>query len=480
MPTDDSELLPSSPYTKTRIFAGVFEVGELKTAQLSIEIAYSLTNGHPPAGIIRGTSADYRAIEGFFRANHGSLCTLHSVSRERESIVCTDVRIRRLTEKLFPKDEQSTIHQVLGYFAFERANIRTEFRTPASEKKRQATFILAGPSRLWLSFASRTHSYTGDISITHSDPALPLDTTRDRVSTSPHFVYVDYLPVKGTPRQTGQAELFSLVVDDAFELERNGTAFIADSTALVEKLCLLMSFLSKAYITWFTCNYSDGSEVLQSYLNVRTTEAEAPDFEEVILETEDIRPFINQALAGYDKSTAAGFDLRIPMLYYIWAQSSRFVEDRFTTLFFTLEKLLSSLDERDPEDDLLTAQELSKLWKVMRPALEEMGKTPYQIDLVLAKRAELKRSPLMHRIERHLNALEISVTDIGGAAGLRKMAAVRNLLAHEKGEVPIETVIYETHRLVTVVERVFLKLLSWNGKHRTPTYNNRPIRGEDT
>jgi hypothetical protein len=122
-------------------------------------------------------------------------------------------------------------------------------------------------------------------------------------------------------------------------------------------------------------------------------------------------------LAGYDKSTAAGFDLRIPMLYYIWAQSSRFVEDRFTTLFFTLEKLLSSLDERDPEDDLLTAQELSKLWKVMRPALEEMGKTPHQIDLVLAKRAELKRSPLMHRIERHLNALEISVTDTRRSRG---------------------------------------------------------------
>lgn len=480
MPADDSDALPSSPYTKTHTFAGVFEVGELTTAQLSIEIAYSLTNGHPPVGLIRGTGADFRALEDFFRTKKGSLCTLCSISKEREAITCTDVRIQHLTEKYFPKDEQSTIHQALGRFVFERVDIRNEFKRPATEKRRQATFILAGPSDLWLTFASRTLSYSGDISIEHSDPTLPLDSTRDNVSTSPHFVYENYPRAGGSPRQTAQAELFSLVVDDAFELERERTAFIADSTALVEKLCLLISFLSKAYITWFACSYSDGNEILQSYRSVRASNAEAPGFEEVVLDTKDIRPFLNQALVGFDKRAGSGFDLRIPLLYYIWAQSSRFVEDRFTTLFFTLEKLLSSLDESEPEDDLLTAPELSKLWKVMQPALEEMGKTPHQIELVLAKRQELRRAPLMHRIERHLKALEIDVSDIGGANGLRKMSGVRNLLAHEKGEVPIGKVIYETHRLVTVVERMLLKLLFWNGKHRTPTYNNRPILGEDT
>jgi hypothetical protein len=156
------------------------------------------------------------------------------------------------------------------------------------------------------------------------------------------------------------------------------------------------------------------------------------------------------------------------------------VEDRFTTLFFALEKLLSSLDEHDPEDDLLTDSELSKLWKALQPTLEEMGKTPNQIALVLAKRPELQRVPLMHRLTRHLDALGIDVTDIGGAKGLRKLVNVRNLLTHEKGEVPIDKVVYESHRLETIVERMLLKLLSWNGKTLTPTYNNRPIKGKDT
>jgi hypothetical protein len=295
---------------------------------------------------------------------------------------------------------------VLGNFSIERVDIRTKLNTPAEEKKRQASFLLTGPSDLWLCHASRVLSYTGDISVTHSDPVLPLDSTRDRISTAPHFVYADYPRAKGIRREIGQAELFSLRVDDAFETAREGAAFIADSNALADTLCLLMSFLSKTYITWFTSTYSDGHEVLQTYRNVRTTDSKAPDWEDLVLSPPDIRPFLNQALVGYDKSTASGFDLRIPMLYYIWAQSSRFVEDRFSTLFFALEKLLSSLDESDPEDDLLTMSELSKLWKVIRPALEEMGKTPRQVELVLAKRRELQRAPLMHRIQRHLSALE--------------------------------------------------------------------------
>jgi hypothetical protein len=381
---------------------------------------------------------------------------------------------------MFAKDEQSTIQQVLGRFSIDRVDIRTKFNSPATVKRREVTFLLTGPSDLWLVHASQTLRYTGEISVWHPDPALPLDATRDQVSTVPHFVYGDYPRAKAyAPRETAQAQLFSIGVLDAFETERDGVAFLEDSTALVDKLCLLMSFLSKTYISWFTCAYSDGEEVLQSYRQVRTGDDEAPDWEDLVLSPRDIRAFLNEALTGYNSRTAEGFDLRLPMLYYIWAQSSRFVEDRFTTLFFTLEKLLSSLDERNPEDQPLTRSELSKLWEVMRPALEEMGKTPAQIDLVLAKRSELQRVPLMYRITRHLSALEIDVTDIGGATGLSSMVGVRNHLTHRRGEVPIEKVICEIRRLETIVERMLLKLLSWSGNNRTPTYKNRPILNED-
>jgi hypothetical protein len=60
------------------------------------------------------------------------------------------------------------------------------------------------------------------------------------------------------------------------------------------------------------------------------------------------------------------------------------------------------------------------------------------------------------------------------------MARVRNLLTHEKGEVPIDEIDYETRRLETIVERMLLKLLSWSGKIRSPTYYNRPVRDEDS
>jgi hypothetical protein len=479
MPTDDKDVLPSTPYTKMRTFAGIFEAGDRETPPLSIEVAYSLTNDHPPTGIIRGTSADYRDLEAFFLAQRGAGCSLRSASKEREKIVCDGIRLHRITEHRFANDEQSTIQQVLGRFSIDRIDIRTKFNSPATERRREATFLLTGPPKLWLIHASQTLSYTGELSVRHPDPALPLEATRDHIFTEPHFVYGDYRGAKGGAfQETLQAQLFSIRVLDAFETERDGAAFVEDSSALVDKLCLLMSFLSKTYISWFTCTTSDGQEFLQSYRKVRTTDSEAPDWEELVLNPNEIRLFLNQAFTGYNRRTAEGFDLRLPMLYYIWAQSSRFVEDRFRTLFFALEKLLSSLDERTPEEDFLTRSELSKLWKVMCPALEGMGKTPDQIELVLAKRGELLRAPLMHRLRRHLGALDIDVTDIGGPTRLNSMVGVRNHLTHEKGEPPIETVVRETRRLETIVERMLLKLLSWSGKNRTPTYYNRSIDGE--
>jgi hypothetical protein len=168
--------------------------------------------------------------------------------------------------------------------------------------------------------------------------------------------------------------------------------------------------------------------------------------------------------------------VRIPVLHYIWSQSSRFAEDRFTLLFFALEKLLSSFDATNPEPELLSDTELSRLWKVIRTVLLEIGKSADQIDLILQKRRELQRPPLKYRLRRHLHELGVILDDMDGEEGLGSMIRVRNLLTHEKGEVPVEEIVFETRRLETIVERMLLKLLSWSGKDHTPTHDNWPIR----
>ena len=470
-------MLPSSPFTRTLVFAGVLESSELLTPTFSIEVAYSTIGGHSPTGIIRGTSADFDALEKFFRSKKSALCTARSISKERETITCTGVHIKEIREQRFAKDEKLTIHQVIGRFTIERLEISKAFNSSSSGKKRRIVFFLTGPSQLWLSHAMRTISYTGEITVEQMNTELTLDCVPDRITLSPHFVLTEGARLGRTPRETGQAELFSLTVDDA-DGQRDGVAFSTHATALTDTLCLLMGFLSKAYISWFASAYSDDRMLIETYRDVEATESEAPGWEDVILSPNDIRAFLNKAFLAYNERAKRNFDVRLPILHYIWSQSSRFAEERFTLLFFALEKLLSSLDAESPDPELLSDAELREVWKVIHPKLEGMNKTCGQIDLIRQKRRELQRAPLKHRLKSHLCALDISLEDINGDEGLASMIGVRNLLTHEKGELPIAKVMFETSRLETVPERTLLKLLAWTGKDKTPTYRNLQIRDQ--
>ena len=473
MPQDDSADSPL--FTKTLEFAGVFESGEHRSPQLSIEITYSQINAHPPTGIIRGTSAEYRALERFFLAKRSPLCTLRSTAPER-AITCHEVMVRQISEKMFAKVEQTTIHQVLGRFVIGRLEMRHHLKPSAGPVKRHMTFYLTGPSKPWLTTALRTLSWSGNTTTEVHNDILTLDSAApDTVTVRPHFVYAES-PLSGaSQKHTVEAELYAVSVDSVPLADDEGTKFSERATALVESLCLLMGFLSKARITWFASILSGGGTFVDVVRDEKTVGIEAPHWDEMVIYADDIRPFLNIALTAYRNSD---IELRLPILHYISAQSSRFVEDRFTVLFFALEKMLSALDGLEPEE-LLTKKQLSDLWKVVRPELEGMQKTPEQMKLIQDKRTELQRPPLKHRIDRHLAALGVDISDIGGDAGLGRMYRVRNHLTHVHGEVPIEEIMVETRRLETIVERMLLKLLKWDGKTHTPTSVNRPIEEDE-
>ena len=479
MPSDQ---LPSTPFTKRLEFAGRFEDGEKKSQPFSIEVVYSTINGHPPTGIVRGTSKEYDALEAFFykRRRVSALCTIRSTSLDRPSILCTDVLIGGIGTKIFPRDEQETIHLVIGHFSIGELTVRTVLPGKREEFKRQRTFILEGPSKLWLSNAYRSVSYTGAIRSRRQGSNFSLKgAPHDKISVAPNFFYAEHYRKDYDHRETIQFERFSLVVTDSKKVERDEQKFSDNAAEVTERLCLLISFLSKARIDWSSSTYFDGRVHVETYRDVPVWKGKEPGWEELVVGSKELRRFLNKAFTTYDKRTKKGFDLRLPMLHYIAAQTSRYAEDRFTVLFFAFEKLLSSLDAGTKKTLLLTDKELKSLWADMKPALTKMRKSTTQIDLIREKRAELQRYPLKHRVLRHLKPLRIDISDIGAEAGLVSMIKTRNLIAHSHGEVPIKTVVFERRRLETIVERMLLTLLGWKKHDHTPTYWNRPIEDKD-
>jgi hypothetical protein len=476
MPKDDDLNPHSSLFTKTLEFAGVFESGEHKSPQLSIEITYSQINAHPPTGIIRGTSAEYEALYRFFRTKPSPVCTLRSTSPER-AITCHAVMIKQISEKMFAKDEQAAIHQVLGRFTIGRLEMRHHLKSSTDPVKRHMTFYLTGPSKLWMTTTLRTLAWSGNTTTDAHDDLLTLDSAApDTVSVRPHFVYAES-PLSGaSQKHTVEAEIYALSVESVPLADEEEASFSERATALVDSLCLLMGFLSKARITWFESMLSGGGTLVNLFRDEKNVDIEAPHWEDVVLYADDIRPFLNGAIAAY---RSGNIEVRLPILHYISAQSKQFVDDRFTVLFFALEKMLSALDERNREPLLLSKDQLSKLWETVRAELAKMQKTSDQIDLIEQKRGELQRPPLKHRINRHLTDLGIDISDIGGEEALGRMYRVRNHLTHVHGEPPIGEIMVETRRLETLVERMLLKLLNWQGKTHTPTSGNRPIEEDE-
>jgi hypothetical protein len=215
-------------FTKTLEFAGVFRDGDLATKPLSVEILYSQLNAHAPIGVIRGTVADWPELETFFHERKLSLCELESVSAAegRGKIHSGQVLLREISCR-HPDDKSETIHQILGHFELLDITIDQNFGQ-RDTSNREMTFLLRGPTRIWMSDAIRMFSYLGSTRTEFPNACLPLPCVEDlRIAARPHFLYASALEAErlfalgknrhcapGTAPLSIEAEAFALTLTD--------------------------------------------------------------------------------------------------------------------------------------------------------------------------------------------------------------------------------------------------------------------------
>ena len=358
------------------------------------------------------------------------------------------------------------------------------------QQERRMTFFLSSPTTLWLSHTVREVSYLGNTRTTTPRARLAITSLKDvRLLAQPHFLYADHREAERIsdphessrfgsmprPKVLVEGETFSLTVIDR-DPERSNKAFETRSIAVIEILCLIMTFLSKSNVTWFGTMLYTGDRLVQRFL---AAESQALDsevwLEDVVLHTEDIRAFISKAFAAYHKQAAQGINLRLPILLYSAAQSAPTVDEKFVLMFRGLENLIDLLDKRYPQDRYLTSAEMRKLRRRMRADLAEFGKRPNVIEIVMEKMPELESLTFKRRLLRQLQRVRIELSDIGGQAGVEDLVRVRNKLIHSADKVDIKRIVREGSRLQTILERMLLQLLGWRKRTNTPTYSNRSI-----
>lgn len=475
-------------FTKTLEFAGVFRDGDLATKPLSIEIRCSPLNAHPPIGIIRGTAADWPGLESFFHGRRSPLCELESISaaKGREKIHSKQVLLREISIRTYPDDETETIQQILGYFEPLDIGIDCDYGQRGT-RNREMTFLLRGPTLVWMSDAIRRFSYLGSTKTKFLRAHLRIYSVRDvRITAQPYFLYASRLDAerllftaedrgsaRARPRLSAEAEAFALTVTDR-DLDRTDASFEARALEVAEILCLLVSFLSKGDVTWYARTLWSDVRLCENYRDIRGGPSSRLGWEDVVLYPKDVRAFSSKAFRAYHERAGGGVALRLPILLYVTAQSAPTIEERFILLFRCLEKVVDMLD-RTHRNELLSKSELRRIAKSLRAELREMGKDDETITAIDEKRKELARAAFRRRLSQHLRRLKLDLADIGGHGSLRETIGIRDSLTHAADEPAIGQIVQEHKRLETVVERVLLTLLNWRGPTNTPTLQNRPV-----
>jgi hypothetical protein len=472
-------------FTKTLEFAGVFRDGDLATNPLSVEIRYSPLNAHPPIGTIRGTASDWPELESFFYRRKSSLCEFESVSaaRRREKVRSTQVLLRQISIRHHPADERTVIQQVLGHFELHDITIDCDYGQHGTQNRRM-TFLVRGPALIWMSDAIRSFSYLGITKTKFPHAHLRLSRAEDvRVTAQPYFLYAS-LPAERLllPREDGrgqplgphlsaEAEAFALTVTDR-HLDRQDADFEARALEVAEILFLIVSFLSKAYVTWYGRTFWSDGRLLENYRHVPETSDLKLGWEDIVLHPKDVRAFISNAFTTCQENAHGGVNLRLLILIYVAAQSAPTVDERFILLFSCLEKVVDMLD-RKYVWEVIKPSELKTIKLSLRRQLSEMGKDTQTARVITEKIPELARPGFLRRFSEHLKRLKVDLDDIGGHDALRDTIKVRNSLIHSAEEVPIARMVREQKRLQTVVERTLLALLNWRRTTNTPTFANR-------
>lgn len=475
-------------FSKKAVFAGVFRNGELITPPLSIEVQYSPINAHPPRGTIHGTSTEYKSLEHFFMRRTETVCLLESISSSagRERITCKGVLIREISERRYADDETGLIQQTIGRFVVDELHIEHEI-PDSTQPKQEAIFSLDGPTLLWMSDDLRSLSYTGNVTTKVRGGDLVLNSLPGlRIQARPHFHYIsqgdgqsDELTKDSRGRRSlAETEIFVLTISQS-DISQEIPNFQEVASRVNERLCLLVSFLSKRHVRCFSRTFVSTTRLTEIYSSISPGRRDAPQWEDVILAPAEIQSFIQNAFERYDEQSRNGIDIRLPILAYIHAQNAQFVDYEFLSLFRSLEMLVDALDSSKQAKPLVSKEDLLQLKKVLRTELKRMNKTKNDRKAIYEKLPELQRPNFLTRVTSHLEHALVDLEDIGGFRGIEKTIQIRNLLIHSAQEPCMDEIANEISRLETIVERLILRLLGWAGRTHTPTLNNwRQLVGE--
>lgn len=344
--------------------------------------------------------------------------------------------------------------------------------TPSEMRDRHLTFFLAGPRELWYVNQLREVSFTGEArtKVTNSKIELAEDFPFE-IEVLPYYFHDEGSEPDKHELMANILALHFKTVKSRTELPDDG--FVELATELARDLCVLVSFLSRSWVTWYRYQLVTNDHMKDYIRETRKCNMEGLGWREALIEPHRSREFIRTGLTNYRKLRENGFDLFTPILYFVSANEKEHLEEQFTTLFLALEKI-KDLFAR--EQDLLTnlnKKEFEKLHSIISNVIEKNVSNPEILDRMKKKIPELNRPTFRFVLEKLLSSYDIDWKDLQPPNHPFTMINTRGELFHSSKELNLDRLARDRHRLQIIIERLLLRLLGWSDLSRSLTFDTK-------
>ena len=344
--------------------------------------------------------------------------------------------------------------------------------TPSEIRDRHLTFFLVGPRELWFLNQIREVSFTGEAKIKVKNPKIELEQNLPfEIEVFPHYFYDE------GPEPDGH-ELTANVLALHFTTSKSQTelpdeSFVKSASAIATDLCVLVSFASRSWVTWYRYQLVTNDHIKEFVRETRKCKMDKVGWRDALIESHRSREFLRTGLTNYRNLRENGFDLFMPILYFVSANEKMYLEEQFTTFFLSLEKIKDLFARQEGLLKNLVKKDFEELESTVSNVIKAHVSSPEIFDRIKTKIPELNRPPLRFVLETLFSRFDIDWRDLHPPGDPLTLIKTRGELFHSSREVDLDRLAKDRHRLQAILERLLLRLLGWGDLSRSPTAHTR-------
>ena len=249
-------------------------------------------------------------------------------------------------------------------------------------------------------------------------------------------------------------------------------AFVASAKNLADDVTLLMSFACRQWIVWYYYSFSTPESISRRRVHSSrdtSTQKHRIDDSPIGMKAAE---FLRVCLPRFRERRGSGEDLRLPIMYSVPKAGPRYVEERFATAFWGLEKLVALFIKGENRDRIFGASAFARLSRDIKAVFERAqipegrwGEPSVGRHMIREKIPELNRPTIGVQLQWLCDSLGVTWRDLYPASydltGPR-FIKTRNEIFHSNTPIDGRLVLRETYRVSLLFERLILKALGWS------------------